>query len=342
MEPGLEEPTATGEPNEPPTVARASAKRGAKRALRTLLEPARLRRCVACFEVSLHLVASAMLQAECCLVFPALREHLAAEKEIARKAAGAAAGAAIAVVSQQQQQQQQQQRPPQPPQPPPPQQPQQPQPPQQPPQQPQQPQLEPRELLAIPTFHLAAFDIMHRDEQTEAERARVFVRFAHFANVLRTLLRRQDPGALVDFGDLDGMASCGRSTGAVYDEVSSTKALLGYKVVGYMGVNIIAHPEHGSSRLCIHTVLLHARPADARALLAHFVRQYGVAGEGELPANRGSALVRVAAAMAGHSGRGARQGSDADCDAEAAAPPSVLSGESPALEGQSRAAEDED
>ena len=313
MEPGLEEPTATGEPNEPPTVARASAKRGAKRALRTLLEPARLRRCVACFEVSLHLVASAMLQAECCLVFPALREHLAAEKEIARKAAGAAAGAAIAGVSQQQ-----------------------------PPQQPQQPQLEPRELLAIPTFHLAAFDIMHRDEQTEAERARVFVRFAHFANVLRTLLRRQDPGALVDFGDLDGMASCGRSTGAVYDEVSSTKALLGYKVVGYMGVNIIAHPEHGSSRLCIHTVLLHARPADARALLAHFVRQYGVAGEGELPANRGSALVRVAAAMAGHSGRGARQGSDADCDAEAAAPPSVLSGESPALEGQSRAAEDED
>jgi len=313
MEPGLEEPTATGEPNEPPTVARASAKRGAKRALRTLLEPARLRRCVACFEVSLHLVASAMLQAECCLVFPALREHLAAEKEIARKAAGAAAGAAIAGVSQQP-----------------------------PPQQPQQPQLEPRELLAIPTFHLAAFDIMHRDEQTEAERARVFVRFAHFANVLRTLLRRQDPGALVDFGDLDGMASCGRSTGAVYDEVSSTKALLGYKVVGYMGVNIIAHPEHGSSRLCIHTVLLHARPADARALLAHFVRQYGVAGEGELPANRGSALVRVAAAMAGHSGRGARQGSDADCDAEAAAPPSVLSGESPALEGQSRAAEDED
>ena len=89
MEPGLEEPTATGEPNEP-TVARASAKRGAKRALRTLLEPARLRRCVACFEVSLHLVASAMLQAECCLVFPALREHLVAEKDLARKAAGAA------------------------------------------------------------------------------------------------------------------------------------------------------------------------------------------------------------------------------------------------------------
>ena len=40
-----------------------------------------------------------------------------------------------------------------------------------------------RQLLAIPTFHLAALDIMHRNDDTEAERARVFARFAHLANI---------------------------------------------------------------------------------------------------------------------------------------------------------------
>ena len=303
MDPGIEEP-ACAEPTEPPPTL--PAPRHVKRVARTLLKPTRLRRCVG-FEVSLHLVASSMLQAECCLVFPGLRERLAAEKAACKANDVDAANEGgtppphpppLPLPSQRQQQQ----------------------------------QLERRELLAIPTCHLASFDIMHRDEQTETERARVFVRFAHFANVLRTLLQRQDAEAFVDFGDLDGMASCGRSTGAVYDEVSSTKKLLGYKVVSYMGVPIIAHPDHGSNRLCLHTMVLHARPADVQALLTHFVREYGVVGDAGVATTSGSALVRVAASMAGHSGRGARQngGYEEDVTVPAAA---VLSGESPALEG---------
>ena len=142
-----------------------------------------------------------------------------------------------------------------------------------------------RQLLAIPTFHVAAFDIMHRNDDTEAERARVFARFAHLANIYCTLLRRHDPDAFADFSDLEGIASLTESTGTVFDEVSSARALLGYKVVPYMGVPIVHHPVLGSNRLCVHTIILHARLNDALHLLKQFVQEYKVgAGRGCLSA----------------------------------------------------------
>jgi len=50
----------------------------------------------------------------------------------------------------------------------------------------------------------------------------------------------------------------------IYDEVSSTRATLGYSTFLYMGVQIVHHPVIGYERLGVHTVLMWARPEDAK------------------------------------------------------------------------------
>ena len=130
-----------------------------------------------------------------------------------------------------------------------------------------------RRLLAVPTMHRAAVGILQRNEQTEAERLRVFLQFSHFANVFRVLLRRRDPDAFVDYVALEGAGAIGGS-GAIFDEVSSTKALLGHRVKLYMGVPIIVHPRWGFNRLALHTIVLFGDPRDAADVLGEMAESY--------------------------------------------------------------------
>ena len=124
-----------------------------------------------------------------------------------------------------------------------------------------------RELLALPTMHQADFSILELNEKTEGERLRLFLRFSHFALALKALLSEVDPGSFATFPDIDGGAAVGQSSITIYDEVSSTKSLLGYRVFLYMGVQIIDHPNWGFKKLAVHTILLYARPLQAQAVL---------------------------------------------------------------------------
>jgi hypothetical protein len=124
-----------------------------------------------------------------------------------------------------------------------------------------------RELLAIPTMHRSDFGILERNDKTEGERLRLFLIFSQFATMLKTLLAGVDPGSFVDFPDIDGGAAIGQSSVTIYDEVSSTRSLLGYRVFLYMGVQIVEHPNWGFSNLAVHSILLYTRPTDAEKVL---------------------------------------------------------------------------
>jgi len=121
-----------------------------------------------------------------------------------------------------------------------------------------------RKLLAIPTYQTAAFSILEINDQTEAERLRLFLRFKSYAQDLSQHLSQIDPLSSLDIPDIDGAATFGRTTVTIYDEVSSTRALLGYSTFLYMGVQIVHHPKIGYSKLAVHTVLMYARPDDAK------------------------------------------------------------------------------
>jgi len=120
-----------------------------------------------------------------------------------------------------------------------------------------------RKLLAIPTYQLAAFSILEINEETEAERLRLFLRFKAYAQDLSKHLSQIDPSSSLDIPDIDGSATFSRSTVTIYDEVSSTRAILGYSTFLYMGVQIVQHPRMGYAKLAVHTVLVYARPDDA-------------------------------------------------------------------------------
>jgi len=146
-----------------------------------------------------------------------------------------------------------------------------------------------RVMLAIPTLHMCRFDVLERNDTNESERVRVFARFAHFANVFKILLLRKDRAAFVDYVDIDGGASTTTGGQAIYDEVMSCKALLGYKMTRYCGVAMIVHPTAGWKRLTLHTMLVYASPSDALEVLQCMVEQYTIS----LHAVKGEMLVAV-------------------------------------------------
>mmetsp|Transcript_4846 Transcript_4846/g.10258 ORF Transcript_4846/g.10258 Transcript_4846/m.10258 type:complete len:225 (+) Transcript_4846:129-803(+) len=129
-----------------------------------------------------------------------------------------------------------------------------------------------RELLAIPTYHIANFPILERNDTTEEERLRLFLRFQKFAREYSRELNKIDPSSFVDIPDIDGIASFSTSNNgggggigsAIYDEVSSTRSLLGYSTFLYMGVQIVQHPRIHYSKLTVHTVVVWALIDDAK------------------------------------------------------------------------------
>lgn len=121
-----------------------------------------------------------------------------------------------------------------------------------------------REYLAIPTCHAAEFPIIEINEETEEERLRIFLRFKNFAAEFARRLKQRDASSLVDIPDIDGSATFSRATVTIYDEVASTRSILGYSTFLYMGIQIVHHPRIGYAKLALHTMVLFARPEDAR------------------------------------------------------------------------------
>lgn len=121
-----------------------------------------------------------------------------------------------------------------------------------------------RELLAIPTYHTASMEILERNQTTEDERLRIFLCFKDLATQFRNELSKLDSMSNVDIPDIDGSATFSRSTVTIYDEVSSTRSILGYSTFLYMGVQMVHHPRIGYSKLAIHTMILYGRPDDVK------------------------------------------------------------------------------
>lgn len=132
-----------------------------------------------------------------------------------------------------------------------------------------------RKLLAIPTYQTAAFPILEINDETEAERLRLFIRFKKYAQDFSEHLSQIDPDSLLDIPDIDGSATFTRSTVTIYDEVSSTRAILGYSTFLYMGVQIVQHPRMGYAKLAVHTVLVYARPDDAKEAFRRIEKVFG-------------------------------------------------------------------
>lgn len=126
----------------------------------------------------------------------------------------------------------------------------------------------PREYLLIPTFHVSRFSTLERNDRTEDERVRIFLRFRDFAREFRDRLFQKDPGSRLDIPDIDGASSFSvhHSTSAAYDEVASTRSVLGYSTFLYMGVQIVHHPRIGYEKLAIHTIVLYARSRDVEEI----------------------------------------------------------------------------
>ncbi len=139
---------------------------------------------------------------------------------------------------------------------------------------------EERFLMAVPVFLLANFEIMERNEETEAERLRLWCAFQHFANVFKAMMGQRDALALSDYSDLDGSAATTRRTGTIYNEVQSCKALLGYRIRLCECVPIVSHPQLGWDKLVVHTVVAFCRQSDAQAVLGAMVEGYGRGGGG--------------------------------------------------------------
>jgi hypothetical protein len=122
-----------------------------------------------------------------------------------------------------------------------------------------------REYLVIPTFHVARFSTLERNDRTEDERIRIFLRFREFAKEFRNLLSKKDPKSQLDMPDIDGASafSMNGHTTSAYDEVASTRSVLGYSTFLYMGIQIVNHPRIGYQKLAIHTIVIYARSKDA-------------------------------------------------------------------------------
>lgn len=129
-----------------------------------------------------------------------------------------------------------------------------------------------RQLLVVPTFHAAQFAILEINEATEAERLRLFLGFKEFASSFQENLSKLDPDSFVDIADIDGAATFSRSTVTIYDEVTSTRALLGYSTFLYMGVQLVQHPRLGYGKLALHTMIVWAHKSDVLGLLLDLKR----------------------------------------------------------------------
>ena len=137
-----------------------------------------------------------------------------------------------------------------------------------------------RLMLAIPTIHTCRFNVLEREEKTEMERNRIFARFSHFANIYKTLLTRIDSGAFVDFVDIDGGASTTAGGQAIFDEVMSCKALLGYKLTRYCGVTMAVHPAAGWKTLALHTIVVCGKSKEVVAVLQEMINSYTISVDG--------------------------------------------------------------
>ena len=133
-----------------------------------------------------------------------------------------------------------------------------------------------REYLVIPTFHIAEFSILERNDQTEDERLQIFLRHRDFATEFMKLLKEKDHDSQLDMPDIDGSStfSIGGHTLTVFDEVASTRSILGYSTFLYMGVEIVHHPRIGYQKLSIHTIVMYARPKDAEETYYELLKQY--------------------------------------------------------------------
>uniref|UniRef100_A0A7S4AXG0 Uncharacterized protein n=1 Tax=Pseudo-nitzschia australis TaxID=44445 RepID=A0A7S4AXG0_9STRA len=126
-----------------------------------------------------------------------------------------------------------------------------------------------REYLLIPTFHVSRFSTLERNDRTEDERVRIFLRFREFAKEFRERLFQKDPGSQLDIPDIDGASTfsvSGRHSTSAYDEVASTRSVLGYSTFLYMGVQIVHHPRIGYEKLAIHTIVIYARSRDVEEI----------------------------------------------------------------------------
>lgn len=128
-----------------------------------------------------------------------------------------------------------------------------------------------RQLLCIPTFHRAAFDILERNEVTEQERTRVYLRFERFARAFKDRMLQRDSLAFVDWVGLHGCASDTNGGQAIYDEVMSAKSLCGYKLTSYCGVTIVNHPVVGYRDLAVHSIVCFANHLVAAATLNEMI-----------------------------------------------------------------------
>lgn len=134
-----------------------------------------------------------------------------------------------------------------------------------------------RELLTVPTFHSASFSILEMNEGTDNERLRLFLRFKDYAADFLKELKNIDVSSVGDIPDIDGSATFSRSTVTIYDEVSSTRSLLGYSTFLYMGVQMVQHPRIHYSKLAVHTMVLFAKPGDAMEAFIRLENQYKLA-----------------------------------------------------------------
>ena len=141
-----------------------------------------------------------------------------------------------------------------------------------------------REYFVIPTYHIAKHSILELNDKTENERLNIFLRFKdHFATDFYNLLKQKDQYALLDIPDIDGSASTlfssngdsgGNYSSTIYDEVASTRSILGYSTFLYCGLQIVSHPCYGYEKLAIHTIIIYSRLTDVKETYIELFKRY--------------------------------------------------------------------
>ena len=146
-----------------------------------------------------------------------------------------------------------------------------------------------REYFVIPTYHIAQHSILELNDKTENERLTIFLRFKdHFATDFYNLLKQKDQYALLDIPDIDGSASTlfssngdssGNYSSTIYDEVASTRSILGYSTFLYCGLQIVSHPCYGYEKLAIHTIIIYSRLTDVKETYMELFKRYNINDE---------------------------------------------------------------
>jgi hypothetical protein len=141
-----------------------------------------------------------------------------------------------------------------------------------------------REYFVIPTYHIAKNSILELNDKTENERLCIFLRFKdYFVTDFYNLLKQKDQYALLDIPDIDGSASTlfssngdsgGNYSSTIYDEVASTRSILGYSTFLYCGLQIVSHPSYGYEKLAIHTIIIYSRLIDVKETYMELFNRY--------------------------------------------------------------------